>query len=292
MPATSGSRLSDATAQWVIAADTREGFGARAREVWQYRRILWFFSLKALQSLYSKTHLGVWWIFLRTLVPLLVGSFIFGSVMNVPSGGVPYLVFFLTAQVAWNCFDGPLVSGSRSLEINRQLLVKLYVPRIILPLAGMTRGVVEPVIVAGVLLGSLVYYRVSDGIWHVRPEPQLLAGLAAVALTLAFAFSLTLFTSVWQARARDTRFVLRYVVGFWVFFTPVIYPLSQVPPDIRWLMHLNPMTAPVETFKWAVLPGMEHSWIWFLYSMAVTGVTFLGGVWFFARSESATMDKI
>jgi len=284
--------LPDAAGQWVIVPNAREGFGARAREVWHYRRVLLFFSLKSLQSLYSKTHLGVWWIFIRTLVPLLVGSFVFGTVMNISSGGVPYLVFFLTAQIPWNCFDGPLVSGSRGLEINRQLLVKLYIPRIILPVAGLTRGAVEPVIVALVLLGSLVYYRVTDGTWYVRPEPQFLAGLASVALSLAFALSLTLWTSVWQARGRDTKFVLRYVVGFWVFFTPVIYPLSQVPPDLRWLMHLNPMTAPVETFKWAVLPGMEHSWSWFLYSMAVTGVIFLGGVWYFTRSESATMDKI
>jgi lipopolysaccharide transport system permease protein len=284
--------LSDPAAQWVIAAGADQGFGARAREVWHYRRVLAFFSLKSLQSLYSKTHLGVWWIFLRTLVPLLVGSFVFGSVMNIPSGGVPYLVFFLAAQVPWNCFDGPLVSGSRGLEINKQLLVKLYIPRIILPIAGLTRGAVEPAIVTLVLLGSLVYYRLTRGIWYVRPEPQLLSGLASVALALAFAGSLALWTSVWQARARDTRFVLRYVVSFWMFFTPVIYPLSMVPPDLRWLMHLNPLTAPVETFKWAVLPGMEHSWIWFLYSVAVTGVMFLGGVWYFARSESATMDKI
>ena len=280
------------TAQWVISADAREGLGVRAREVWRYRQILWFFSIKALQTLYAKTHLGVWWIFLRTLVPLLVGSFVFGSVMNIPSGGVPYLVFFLAAQIPWSCFDGPLVRGSRSLEINRRLLVKLYVPRIILPLGGMTPGLVEPAIVTLVLLGSLVYYRVNEGIWHVAPEPRVLAALASLAVVLAFVFSLTLWTSIWQARARDARFVLRYVVGFWMFFTPVIYPLSQVPPNVRWLMHLNPLTAPVETFKWAVLPGMEHSWAWFLYTVAVTGVMFLAGVRFFMWAESATMDKI
>jgi lipopolysaccharide transport system permease protein len=232
--------LSNTAAEWRIASDAQDGVGDRAAEVWQYRQILWFFSVKALQTLYAKTHLGVWWIFLRTLVPLLVASFVYGSVMNIASGGVPYLVFFLAAQVPWNCFDGPLVRGSRGLEVNRGLLVKLYVPRIILPLGGMTPGIVEPVIVALVLACTLIYY----------------------------------------------------VVGFWVFFTPVIYPLSQVPEDLRWLMHLNPLTAPVETFKWAVLPGMEHSWTWFLYTVAVTVVTFFAGVRFFLRAESETMDKL
>ena len=284
--------LSNTAAEWRIASDAQDGVGDRAAEVWQYRQILWFFSVKALQTLYAKTHLGVWWIFLRTLVPLLVASFVYGSVMNIASGGVPYLVFFLAAQVPWNCFDGPLVRGSRGLEVNRGLLVKLYVPRIILPLGGMTPGIVEPVIVALVLACTLIYYRINDGIWYVASEPRPLAAVAALVLVLAFTFSVTLFTSVWQARARDARFVLRYVVGFWVFFTPVIYPLSQVPEDLRWLMHLNPLTAPVETFKWAVLPGMEHSWTWFLYTVAVTVVTFFAGVRFFLRAESETMDKL
>jgi lipopolysaccharide transport system permease protein len=284
--------LSETATEWTISADARDGVADRAAEVWQYRQILWFFSIKALKTLYSKTRLGVWWVFLRTLIPLLVGSFIYGSVMNITSGSVPYLVFFLAGQVPWSCFDGPLVRGSRGLEINRTLLVKLYVPRIILPLGGMTPGLVEPVLVALVLCCTLVYYRVTEGVWHVASNPRPLVAVAAMVLVLAFTFSVTLFTSVWQARARDTRFVLRYVVGFWVFFTPVIYPLSQVPPNLRWLMHLNPLTAPVETFKWAVLPGLEHSWAWLLYTVAITVVTFLAGVRFFMRAESETMDKI
>jgi len=277
---------------WVIAPDVDQGFAARAREVWQYRRILWFFSAKALESLYAKTHLGVWWIFIRTLVPLGVGSFVFGSIMNVPSGEVPYFVFFLIGQVPWNFFDGPVIRGSRGLETNRNLLTKLYVPRIILPLGQMAAGIVEPVIITLVLVATLVYYRVNEGVWYVQASPRLFACAASVALVLTFAFSLALWTSVWQARARDARFVLRYVVGFWLFFTPVIYPLSVVPAWIRWLMYLNPLTAPVETFRWAMLPALEHSWGWFAYSMAVTAATFFGGVWYFTSTEAATMDKL
>jgi lipopolysaccharide transport system permease protein len=277
---------------WVIAPDVDQGFVARTREVWQYRRILWFFSAKALESLYSKTHLGVWWIFIRTLVPLGIGSFVYGSIMQVPSGGVPYFVFFLVGQVPWNFFDGPVIRGSRGLETNRNLLTKLYVPRIILPLGQMTAGIVEPVIITLVLIATLVYYRVNQGIWHAQASPRLFACLASVALILAFAFSIALWTSVWQARARDARFVLRYVVSFWLYFTPVIYPLSVVPAGIRWAAYLNPLTAPIETFRWGMLAGLEHSWAWFGYSAAITVATFAGGAWYFTRTEAATMDKL
>jgi len=283
--------LSDA-APWVIAADTREGFATRLREVWQYRRILGFFALRAIQSIYAKTHLGVLWIFIFALVPLFVGSFVFGSIMKVPSGGVPYFVFFLAGQIPWNCFDGPLIRGSRGLEVNRVLLTKLYVPRIIVPLGQMAAGMLEPAIILLVFVGAVVYYHNADGVWYVLPSVRMLASVASILLMLLFAFSLTLWTSVWQARARDARFVLRYVVSFWMYFTPVIYPMSLVPENVRWLMYLNPLSAPIEMFRWGTLPTMEHSWPWFLYSCGVTAVTFAGGVWYFGRVESTTMDRI
>jgi lipopolysaccharide transport system permease protein len=88
------------------------------------------------------------------------------------------------------------------------------------------------------------------------------------------------------------RFVLRHVVAFWLYFTPVIYPLSMLPPDYRWLAYLNPLTAPVELFKWALLPGAAHSWAWVGYSATVTVVAFSFGSWYFARQEHATMDKL
>jgi len=277
---------------WIISADPHAGVSARAREVWQYRRILWFFSVKAVHTLYRKTYLGAWWMFIRTLFPLLVGVFVFGEVMDVPSGGVPYLVFFLAGQIPWNCFDGPLIRASRAIDGNRQLLTKLYIPRVILPLGQMAAGIVEPVIIAGILAVTLVYYRRVDGVWYVQPNLRLMAACAAVFLILWFAFSVSLFTSVWQGRARDIRFALRHVVGFWMFLTPVVYPASHMPARIRWLIYLNPLTAPIETFKWAVLPGMEHSWLWFLYSVGLTGMLFVAGLWYFARAEGATVDKL
>jgi lipopolysaccharide transport system permease protein len=284
--------LSPERQAWVIDAGLDQGLGARAREVWQYRRILRFFAAKSVQALYKKTYLGPWWILIRTLVPIAISSFVFGSVMNVPSAGVPYYLFFMIGQVPWNCFDGPLIRGSRGIEVNRDLLTKLYVPRLILPMGQMSAGLVEPVIITLMLLASLVYYRVHDDVWYVPLRVELFACAASVLLVVLFAFSLSLWTSVWQARARDVRFAVRYALAFWMMFTPVIYPLSTVPQNLRWLMNLNPMTAPIETFRWGMLPGLEHSWAWFGYSFGITVATFAAGVWHFARTEAITMDKM
>lgn len=287
----SARRLSDGNT-WVIAADAREGAGARLRELWQYRRVLAFFALKAVQKLYAKTKLGMPWLFIRVLVPLAVGSLIFGGVMEVPSGGVPYFIFFTTGQLAWNFFDGPLIRGSRGLELNREMLRKLYLPRMALPLAQLPAGLIEPAIIAAVLAGSTVYYRMTDGVWYVHPGWGILRAVLAMLLILAFAFAGSLWTSIWQARARDVRFILRHVVAFWLYFTPVIYPLTMVPPRFRWLAYLNPLTAPVEMFKSGVLPDVGYSWPWFGYSSAVTIAVLAGGIWNFGRSEAATVDRL
>lgn len=279
---------------WVISAGEDQGFLARAREVWQYRRILGFFSQKSVQSLYAKSRLGVIWLFIRALVPLGAASFVFGSVMKVPSAGVPYFLFFLIGQIPWNCFDGPWMRGGRGIEANRALLTKLYIPRVILPLAQMTAGLIEPGVQVLVLFGSLIYYRIYDGVWYLHWQLGLLACALSVVLVLFLAFALSLWTSVWQARARDVRFGVRYVLTFWMLFTPVIYPLSVVPAEYRWLMQLNPLTAPVETFRWGMLPGGEHahSWAWLAYTACFGIVVFLGGVRHFARSEAITVDKM
>src|SRR5262245_38720540 len=162
MPVESASLPSEISS-WVISAEARRGLGARVREVWRYRQILWFFTIRSMQSLARKTHLGGWWLFIRTLLPLAVGTFVFGEIMDVPSGGVPYFIFFLAGQIPWNCFDGPLIRASRGLDVNRQLLTKLYVPRIILPLGQIGAGLVEPIIISALFIVSLIYYRTTDG---------------------------------------------------------------------------------------------------------------------------------
>ena len=234
--------LSSDVASWIITAEERAGFGGRAREVWRYRQILWFFTMRSMQALAHKTHLGGWWLFIRTLVPLAVGTFVFGEIMGVPSGGVPYFIFFLAGQIPWNCFDGPLIRASRGLDVNRQLLTKLYIPRIILPLGQIGAGLIEPIIITALLIVSLIYYRSADGVWYVQGGVRGLAAIPAVVLIMFFAFSLSLFTSVWQARARDAKFALRMVVGFWMYFTPVAYPLSKVPADV-------PTTSPLSNSR-------------------------------------------
>jgi lipopolysaccharide transport system permease protein len=277
---------------WIIGPDLYLGFTGRAREIWRYRRILLFFAIKAVQSLYMNAKLGVAWLFVRPLAPVLVGALVFGELMGAPSDGLPYVLFFLSGSIIWAFLAEPLARGSRGLEVNRQLLTKLYLPRIILPAGQLAAGLVEPLVLTVVFVLAIWYYRLADGVWYGVVPVRVPLAIGSVLLAVTLAFALSLWTSIWQARVRDARYMLGYVVSFWFFLTPIVYPLSAMPPSVRWLASLNPMTAPVEAFRWSLLGVGLPSPAMLAVSVGLIVLILAGGLWHFTTTESATVDKL
>ncbi len=282
----------DSADVWIIAPELHLGVGGRLREVWRYRRILLFFSWKAVQALYANTKLGVGWLLLRPLAPVVVGTLVFGGLMQAPSEGTPYFLFFLAGSIIWSFFAEPLVRASRGLEVNRHLLTKLYLPRVILPAGQLAAGVVEPLVLTGVFAVAIWYYRVTTSVWYGVEPGRVPVTILAALLALTLAFAISLWTSVWQARARDVRYMLGYVISFWFFLTPVVYPLSMMPPGLRWLAMLNPMTGPVEAFRWSLLGVGSPNWTGLAISCGGTAFALVSGFWFFTRTESSTVDTL
>jgi lipopolysaccharide transport system permease protein len=290
---TSAARpLPSASDVWVIAPDVHLGFTGRVREVWRYRRILLFFAINAVRGVYARTKLGIWWLVIRPLAPVFVGAVVFGRFMGVPSEGLPYFLFFLTGSTIWAFLVQPLRRGSQGLEGNRALLTKLYVPRMILPAGQLAGGLLSPLILTAVFAGALCYYRVTTGIWYGVIPARLPVAIAAVLLAITLAFAVSLFTSVWQARARDVRFGIGYVTGFWMLVTPVIYPLSAMPERLRPIAALNPMTGPVEAFRWALLDVGAAPGTTLAVSSAVIALLLAAGVSYFTSAEGAAMDHL
>lgn len=268
------------------------GVRPRVREVWQYRRLALFFGRKALQKLYARTKLGWLWLFIRPLFPLLTKTIIFGGMLGVGSEGVPYFLFLVTASTVWELFSSALMWGTRSLELNRGLLRQIYVPRLIMPLAMMTPAFLTFLIYLGVLIVALAWYGVAEGRLYLNAGPDLLWAAVAAVLAVLLAFAIALWTSVPAMAARDIRFTLGYVLGFWVFLTPVMYPLSTVPPEWRPWMLLNPMAPIVEAFKFGVL-GIGSPERWPLgVSAGVIALILVSGLLFFVRAEADAADRV
>ena len=274
---------------WVIEP-RREGLRARLRDVWRYRRLMRFFAFRTLQKLYANTVLGWAWIFIRPLVPLLVNTLIFSGVLRVGSHGVPYFLFLTTGNTIWEFFASGVTWGTRSLELNRGFMSTVYVPRLIMPVAAMAPSYLYLAINMAVLVVALIYYKVTTGTNHLTVL-NLGWAVAAFALTVVLALGISLWTSVLALHARDVRFTLGYVLGFWVFLTPVLYPLN-VPEKWQWAISLNPMAAIVNAFKYGVLGipvlDVEH----FGIAMLIAVVTLSSGLWFFNRADASAADKL
>jgi lipopolysaccharide transport system permease protein len=288
VPAATEKRERD---KWVIDS-ARAGLGERLREFWRYRRVLTYFSTRAVKSLYQGTTLGIFWLFARPLLPIMISAFIFGSLLDVPSDGIPYFLFFLTGSCTWMLFERGLRFVSRSFTQTGGLLKKVYFPRLIAPFASILPSVVNFGIYMGLLVGASVYYYVTTDQWYFQVSPRLAVGLLAIFLTLFFTVSVGLWTSVLMAKFPDLKFGLRYITRFWFYATPVIYPMSQVPPEHRWLVYINPMAPLVETFKWATLGVGEFPAAPLMSASVVIVLVFIGGVWYFGRAESAAIDDL
>jgi lipopolysaccharide transport system permease protein len=287
----SGEKQSTANEVWVVDGSTQK-FRERMSEFWRYRRIAMFFAKKFIQGLYQGMRLGIFWLFARPLLPIGLSAFIFGGLLGVASEGLPYFLFFLAGSVTWLLFERSLLFVTRSLDMSKGLMKRVYFPRLIVPFCAVSPAVVYFLIYMGLFLCALIYYLVTDGEWYLVFGPRLIMALVSALLATWLAISVGLWTTVWMTHFREVRITIRYVSRFWMYLTPVIYPLSEVPEEYRWLIYVNPMAPVVETFKWSTLGIGEFYPLALLTSTLLTGVVFVGGVWYFGRAEGVAIDKM
>lgn len=276
---------------WVVEP-RQYGVLERGRELWAYRYLWWYFASNAIRSMYRRSMLGWVWLLMRVAGPVGLSAFIFGGVLNVPSEGTPYFLFFLAGTTTWVLFERSLLVVTRSIEANRRLITKVYFPRLLLPVSSIALGLLYLAILLIVTVVAVVWFHQRDGVWYIQATPRLLVAVAAILLSLVFAIAVGLWTSVLQARYRDIRYGLRYFMPFWFYFTPVIYPLSHIPEKWRWVVAVNPMAPIVEMYKWGTLGEGSLTAGGLTMSASLIALTLVLGMWFFNREEAASIDKL
>lgn len=268
------------------------GIGHRFRELWTYRRLIPFFGKSYIRKRYVNTYLGWWWLPLRPLLEVGARVLLFGALLAVPSDGVPYLIFLLVGMSAWQLFARGLYWATRSTELNRKFLGKIYLPRLLLLASSIAPELLELFMYAVIITVVVAVYGVIDGTIYIQFGPELLIALAGYLMSIGLVWAIGLFTSVYGAQSRDTRFALVQVIGFWFFVTPVLYPVSIVPEGFRTLIALNPMTGPVEMVKWGLLGVGEIQPLAVVSCLATIAVIGTAGLFFFASSEAAAVDNL
>jgi lipopolysaccharide transport system permease protein len=270
----------------------RQGAIERVRELRQYRGLLGYFGARSMEKITARTVLGRWWLVLRPVLDILTGALIFGGVLAIQSPQVPYVLFFLAGATCWRLMETGLLWATRSLEIHRRLLSKVYFPRLLLPFAALAPALIEFACYLAALGGAIVYFSLADGTLYLNTGPELLAAVGALAMSLTLALGIGLWTAVLGANARDVRYSLMYFTAFWYLLTPVVYPLSLVPERFRGIAEINPMTPIVELFKWGLVGAGEVRPVGLVIAGALIAAAWAGGLWFFGRAEAQAVDGL
>ena len=254
-------------------------------ELWQFRELIYFFVWRDLKIRYKQTLIGAAWAVFQPLMTMLVFCLFFGRLAKIPSAGLPRPIFYYAALLPWTYFAGALQNATNSVVEQRGVITKVYFPRLVLPLAAMGSGLLDFGISFLVFLGLMVFY-------HVHPGTTILLFPVFLLLAIATALGAGLWLSALNALYRDVRYALPFLVQFWLFVSPVVYPATLVPARWRWLYGLNPMAGVIEGFRWCLTGRGQAPSMLLAASAGGVLVVLMGGMLFFRKIEATIADIV
>lgn len=261
------------------------------REVWRYRDLFLLFVDRNFRTAYKQTILGPLWFVITPVLSVFVYVAVFGGIANIPTDGVPAVLFYLLGIAIWTYFASCVSATSNSFVTNADIFGKVYFPRIIMPLVAVTTNLLTLAIQLAIFAAFYIGY-VATGTtltlhWQIVLFPLLIVLLALMAVGFGMIFSSL------TTKYRDLQIMLTKLISLWVYATPVIYPLSMVTnPKLHLAMSLNPVTPVMEAAKYALLGQGQFSWLWLGYSAACTLVLLVLGLMLFNKVQKSFMDTV
>lgn len=257
----------------------------KLRDLWEYRELLYFLAWRDIKVRYKQTALGAAWAIIQPFFTMVVFSIFFGRLAKVPSDGIPYPIFAYCALLPWSYFAGALDRVGNSLVGSANLITKIYFPRLVVPLSATIAGLLDFAIAFVVLIGMMVFYKIT-------PTAALWSLPFFLLLALATALAVGLWLSALNVEYRDVRYTIPFITQFWLFASPVAYPSSLVPEKWRVFYGLNPMTGVVEGFRWALLGKSEGPGPLLAVSIVMTLLLLVSGAYYFRRMEKTFADVV
>jgi lipopolysaccharide transport system permease protein len=273
----------------IVIEPSKGWLNLKLRAIWRYRELLYFLIWRDVKVRYKQTALGMSWVVMQPLISMLVYSGIFGVLLQVPTGGVPYPLFVLSGLLPWQYFSSSLTKTANSLVDNASLITKIYFPRMVVPLSAVLSGLVDFGIAAVILGVLMLFYQVT-----VTSSILLLPFFLIMAIITALGFGL--WFSALNVRYRDVKQLVPFIVQIWMYLTPVVYGFNLIPAQYRWLFSLNPMTGVVSGFRWAILGEQlfenQLSGLLFVVSVIAALLVLVSGTIYFRHTERTFADII
>ena len=269
----------------------RHWFELNLKEVWQYRDLIMLFTKRNFTVRYKQTILGPAWLFITPIISSLIYTFIFGGIAGIGTEGVPQLLFYMSGNAIWAYFSSCVTRNASTFTSNAGVFGKVYFPRLTTPISNMLTSGIEFGIQMLIVLAFLIYYLIFGAVQPHWLEWLLIPGILLHLGVMGLGFGVII--SSLTTKYRDLSILVGFGVQLWMYITPVVYPLSQADEGIfRTLLLINPVTAPVEVFRYALL-GQGTIVPWALaWSWAFTLIVAIFGIMIFNRVEKTFMDTV
>jgi lipopolysaccharide transport system permease protein len=262
----------------------------RLGDVWRYRDLVMLFVRRDFVSNYKQTILGPLWFFIQPLLTTITFYIIFGRVAKLSTDGIPPFIFYLAGNTVWGYFSQSLTAVSSVFVSNAAIFGKVYFPRLTMPLSIVISNLIRFGIQFGLFLVTWVFYLNTTA--SIHPNALLLLTPLLVVLMGLLSLGLGMIFSALTTKYRDLAMLLTFGVQLALYATPVIYPISKVPVQYKWIILANPMSAIVETFRVGFLGSGTFSWLFLGYSAITTFSILLVGTIVFNKVEKSFTDTV
>ena len=266
-------------------------FQLKLKEVWLYRDLIWLFTKRTFIVQYKQTILGPAWLFINPILTSLVYVFLFGNVAGMSTDGVPQILFYLTSTAIWIYFSNCITKNAGTFTVNSRVFGKVYFPRLTIPISNVLSSVIQFFIQFALVLVVLVYYVITG---EVTPNwiaflyiPPILVHLGLMGMGLGIIISSL------TTKYRDLSILVSFGVSLWMYATPIVYPISQLNGSwLQTILYINPVTAPVETFRYAIVGQGQVDFKFLAVSWAFTIIVAILGIMIFNKVERNFMDTV
>jgi lipopolysaccharide transport system permease protein len=280
--------MNDAKPTYVVEADKLQS--SRPSELWAYRELFLLLVKRDFVAVYKQTVLGPLWFFVQPFLASLVFMVVFGQIARLPTTNLPPLVFYMSGIIAWSFFSNCLSQVAATFLSSGPLFRKIYFPRMIVPLSQITMNMLNFVAQLLVLLAVIAFYELNGK--RIELGIKMLALPLVLVVMAIFALGIGCLIAAATVKYRDLNIIVGYTLNLWMYGSLVIYPRSAVPPNLLWLLQLNPMASLIECYR-SSLFGTEHTEVQpAIIATAITLVVAVAGIWCFAKAEGTFTDSI
>jgi lipopolysaccharide transport system permease protein len=269
--------------QIVINPDDKKHRVIDWKELLQYKDLFFFLVWRDIKTRYSQSVLGVGWAIIQPVFSMIVFTIVFGNLAKVNSEGVPYAIFSYTALVPWTFFSSSLNSSSGSLISSKNLITKVYFPRLVIPISPVLGKMVDFGISFLILLGLMVWYKIRPTIWVLMIP-------VFVVLMILTSAGVGMWLTALSIQYRDINYGSNFFIQLLMYASPVIYASSSVPEKFQILYALNPMVGVIEGFRSALLSTRPMPWEFLGVGALMSIAFFLSGALYYRSMERYFAD--